>query len=169
MDKSQDKKWHAIYTKARCEKKVLDQLRLRKIEAYLPLRTEVHQWSDRKKKIYIPIISSYVFVRISPDERKNIYPISGFVNFVTYRNEIAVISEREMEAMRRVVESNVVIEVESNILTEGQNVTIKSGPLKGIEGRISRVDDKKIHISIEAIGYSLAVSTEDALFDVNPK
>ena len=71
--------------------------------------------------------------------------------------------------MRRVVESNVVIEVESNILTEGQNVTIKSGPLKGIEGRISRVDDKKIHISIEAIGYSLAVSTEDALFDVNPK
>ena len=80
MDKSQDKKWHAIYTKARCEKKVLDQLRLRKIEAYLPLRTEVHQWSDRKKKVDIPIISSYVFVRISPDERKNIYPISGFVN-----------------------------------------------------------------------------------------
>ena len=55
--------WYAIYTRAKAEKKVYEQLERSGYEVYLPLTTTIKQWSDRKKKIKTPLISSYVFIK----------------------------------------------------------------------------------------------------------
>ena len=56
--------WYVIYTKPKNEKKVAERLQQIEIEVFCPLVTVVKQWSDRKKKIQIPLFNSYVFVFI---------------------------------------------------------------------------------------------------------
>ena len=56
--------WYVLYTKPRQEKKVADGLIAIGIAAYCPLVTTIKQWSDRKKKVEVPLINSYVFVNI---------------------------------------------------------------------------------------------------------
>ena len=63
-----EKKWYALYTRSRSEKKVLIELQYAQIEAYLPLVTRLKMWSDRKKKVEEPLFRSYIFVYI--DERE---------------------------------------------------------------------------------------------------
>ena len=57
--------WVALYTNPRAEKKVDQNLREAGFESYLPLRRELHTWSDRKKWVETPLLKSYAFVRIT--------------------------------------------------------------------------------------------------------
>lgn len=53
--------WYAIYTRANSEEKVFEQLQRSGYKTFLPLVSTVRKWSDRKKKILTPLISSYVY------------------------------------------------------------------------------------------------------------
>ena len=46
--------WFATQTRARHEKMVVTQLEKKGVTGFLPLVTEVHQWSDRRKVIHQP-------------------------------------------------------------------------------------------------------------------
>ena len=65
--------WHVIYTKPRAEKKVEERLNNFGIEAYCPVKQQVKQWSDRKKKILIPVLPSMVLVNIDEKERNKVF------------------------------------------------------------------------------------------------
>ncbi|WP_204268528.1 transcription termination/antitermination NusG family protein, partial [Escherichia coli] len=66
--KTNEKRWHALYTKPRWEKKI-DTVLLRKgVESWCPLQKVERQWSDRKKIIEDPLFKSYVFVKIDDTE-----------------------------------------------------------------------------------------------------
>ena len=58
------KKWYAIYVKSRHEKVIFSELQKKGIESSLPLMTTIRQWSDRKKKVEVPLFRSYLFVKI---------------------------------------------------------------------------------------------------------
>ena len=55
---SLNKKWIAIYTKSRHEKKVANNLIEKGFEVYLPLIRKRQKWSDRKKWISYPLFKS---------------------------------------------------------------------------------------------------------------
>jgi len=154
--------WYAIYTKSRAEKKVCDDLRQRGIEAYLPLRKVLRQWSDRKKWVETPIINSYIFVRIPKSDYLRVFEAKGVVRYVTVKNKAAVIPDSEMEAMQRAVSSNLLFNVEPSYIKKGQTITIASGPLKGIIGEVEEVrGSKKLYLRISNIGYMLVVNLDD--------
>jgi transcription antitermination factor NusG len=44
-----EKKWYALYTRSRWEKKIHEALLEKGIESYLPLQKILKQWSDRRK------------------------------------------------------------------------------------------------------------------------
>ena len=60
--------WYAIWTRSRHEAVVRDQLRERKIEAFLPTIPRWSRWKDRKKKIDWPLFPGYVFVQMRMDD-----------------------------------------------------------------------------------------------------
>jgi transcription antitermination factor NusG len=64
----EDPNWYAIFTKPRSEKKVHQRMLDQQIEAFLPLVKTVRQWSDRKKTVEVPLISSYVFVYLPEND-----------------------------------------------------------------------------------------------------
>ena len=52
-------KWFVLVTKSRAEKKVAEDLQKLGLEAYCPTVVRVKEWSDRKKKIVIPVNPLY--------------------------------------------------------------------------------------------------------------
>lgn len=162
LDNNTAYQWFALYTKARAEKKVHEELQQKGIEVYLPLRKELRQWSDRKKWIETPVISSYIFVNIPKNDYRRVFEAKGVVSYVSRKGKAVVIPKREIEAMRRAVESNLTLNVELSAIRKGQRITITSGPLKGITGEVLDFQgDKKLLLRISHIGYTLVVNLNE--------
>ncbi|NJK87221.1 MAG: hypothetical protein HC906_15810 [Bacteroidales bacterium] len=81
------KRWYAVYTRSRAEKKVYEELLRIKVEAYLPIISTLKQWSDRKKKVNEPLIRSLCFRKILP---KKI-----FIKFMTFLDLFVLLNLRE--------------------------------------------------------------------------
>ncbi|MDY0143782.1 MAG: UpxY family transcription antiterminator [Bacteroidales bacterium] len=71
-----DKKWYVFYCKSRAEKKANKELKLRGYESYLPMMLQNRVWSDRIKKIMMPMFSGYIFVFCYDYEIINILQLS---------------------------------------------------------------------------------------------
>jgi transcription antitermination factor NusG len=159
---AEDKMWYALYTKSRAEKKVLKQFSEMGIEVYLPLKRELRQWSDRKKWVETPVISSYIFINIPRSDYKRVFEVNGVVNYVSHKGKAVVIPDREIEAMRKTVENKLSFSVHPGRIKKGQTVTVTSGPLKGVSGTVTRLKgNKKLYLNISHIGYSLVVDLEN--------
>ncbi|NPA37186.1 MAG: UpxY family transcription antiterminator [Chlorobi bacterium] len=158
----QEYKWYALYTKSRAEKKVLEQLTQMGIKAYLPLKRVLRQWSDRKKWVEVPVISSYIFINIPETDYRKVFDANGVVSYVSYKGKAVTIPDHEIEAMRKTIENNIEFDVQQRKLKKGEKITITSGPLKGVKGIIKEVQgNKKLYISISNIGYTLVINMED--------
>jgi transcription antitermination factor NusG len=154
--------WYALHTRARHEKIVEQRLRERGVETYLPLVTEVHHWSDRRKAVQLPLFSSYVFARLSPTkiDRLRVLAIDGVFRFVGVRGEGTPIPPAQVEAVRALVDGGLRW-ASHPFLKIGQRVRIRSGALDGVEGiLIDRAGDSTLVISVDAIQRSLAVRVE---------
>ena len=57
------KRWVAALVQMNCEKKVASKLNKLGITNYVPIQKEVHQWSDRKKKL-IGLLFLWLFLFI---------------------------------------------------------------------------------------------------------
>ena len=70
-ENSQGKKlWYAIYVRSRHEKCVQTDLQNKGIESSLPFMKVTRQWSDRRKKVEVPLFRGYVFVCIDISKEK---------------------------------------------------------------------------------------------------
>lgn len=92
--------WFAIYTRPKNEKKVVEGLEKLGVEVYCPMVTEIKQWSDRKKKVEIPLIKSYVFVNIEEKNRNIVFEVPGVVRYLFWLGKPAVIQEQEIEVLK---------------------------------------------------------------------
>jgi transcription elongation factor/antiterminator RfaH len=163
MIKHEPAHWYAVQTRARNEKVVCERLQEQGLDTFLPLVTEVRRWSDRKKKVELPLFSCYVFVRLtfsSTDERMRVYRTSGVFRIVSMRGEAVPIPDEQIDALRTVVTQQVPW-LAHPFLKIGQRVRIRGGSLEGVEGvLLSRNGDRTLIISVDAIQRSLAVSVE---------
>ena len=94
------KKWFALYTKPRTEIKVSQRLSVLGIENYTPTRMEVRQWSDRKKKILVPLLPSMVLVSIHEKEVNKVFEVAGVVRYLFENQKRAEVSNEEVLAMK---------------------------------------------------------------------
>jgi len=141
--------WFALYTKSRHEKKVKDSLDEKGIENYLPLKKEYHQWIDRKKLVEVPLIRGYVFVRIPAKNSVYVLEIHGATRFIKFKNEMAPIPDFQIEALKRVIESGAKLRPRE-YLEAGQPVQVTDGDLKGIKGKILRIENQnRFYISLD--------------------
>ena len=151
--------WYAIQTRPRHEKVVAGQLQIRGITTFLPLVTEIHRWSDRRKLVELPLFSAYVFVHLvtASEMRSRVLHTVGVLRLVGQQAEGTPIREEEIESVRRLLAQNVPF-INHPFLKVGQRVRIRGGALDGVEGVfLSRNGDDTLVVSVEAIQRSLAV------------
>lgn len=155
--------WYALYTKSRAEKKVAGELNKLGITNYLPIKRELRQWSDRKKWVEVPAISSYIFICIPKERYNDVFQVNGIVAYVSYKGKAVTIPEHEINAMRQTIENKIAFDVEATNIRKGEEITVTSGPLKGIKGVVQTIQgSKKLYLNISNIGYTLVVDLNEA-------
>jgi transcription antitermination factor NusG len=129
------------------------------IPVFLPLSAEVHQWSDRKQLVSVPLFPGYLFIRTDPWHHAKITVLKapGVVSFVGNQTGPLAIPDGEIENIRTIFECGAAHSPHV-YLKEGDRVRIVRGPLTGIEGTLLRSGAKtQLVISIEIIQRSVAV------------
>jgi transcription antitermination factor NusG len=98
--------WYVIHTRSQHEKSVARQLEEQGITFFLPLVSEVHRWSDRKKVVQLPLFSCYAFVHMKmlPELWYTVMQTSGVLRFVG-ASEAAPIADSEIESIRQLLSS----------------------------------------------------------------
>jgi transcription termination/antitermination protein NusG len=159
---AEEQSWYALHTRPRHEKIVEQRLNERGVATFLPIVTEVHRWSDRKKSVQLPLFSCYVFARFVPNraERLRVLRVDGVLGLVGSHNEGAAIPDEQIHAVQAVL-AGAVPWSSHPFLKVGQRVRIRSGALDGLEGiLVSRDGSDTLVISVDAIQRSLAVRVE---------
>jgi len=128
--------WYAVYTKPRNEKKLVSRLLEKGIEAYVPLRKTLKQWSDRKKFVEETLITSYAFVKIRKEQYQDVLNTPGAVRYIWFSGKPAVIPDKQIEALKLITGASVEIECVPDTIPKGSLVRISSGILKGFTGEL---------------------------------
>lgn len=155
----QEKRWYALYTRPRWEKKS-DGILLRKgIMSWCPTQKVERYWTDRKKIIEDPLFRSYVFVNINEEDRVNVLMTEGIINFVYYLGEPAIIRDEEIENIKKYLSEKdakiSLISIEG--FKEDTLVTINHGVFMNNTGTVIRGGKKKVYVRLESLGQVMVV------------
>lgn len=164
------RKWFAVYTRPRWEKKVNKLLIEKGLESYCPLNKVRRKWSDRVKIVEEPLFKSYVFVKVSDEDRTAVRMTTGAINFVYWQGKPAVIKEKEITAIKRFLDEYENVEARPAELKVNQRVRITNGSLMDQEGKVLDVRHKTAKIAIDSLGYILvAYFDRSKLTSAQPK
>ncbi len=162
MNETPEKYWFALYTKPRNEFKAQLQIEAVSITTYLPSTIQVHQWSDRKKKIRQPLLPGYIFIYGSERERLTALEAPSIVRCVSDRGRPAKIPANQIENLRSFIQEEKKYTVENGI-PKGTSIIIKSGPFTGVSGvLIEDSDGKTFVVSIELLNRSIATHISES-------
>lgn len=162
--------WYVLYTKSRNEKKLAKTLADKNIQVYCPVREEIRQWSDRKKKVTDPVFKSYLFVFLHDYKAENaaILATPGAVRFLWWLGQPGVVKDNEIEAIQHFLteykNAEVLVAVKA-----GQSVTIQEGPLKDKTGVIYQVKGDKAYLHIDSLQMNLVARIPVNTLKVNTK
>lgn len=152
--------WFAIYTRPKNEKKVAEQLFKLGIDVYCPMVTQMKQWSDRKKKVESPLISSYVFVNLEEKDRSSVFEVHGIVRYLYWLGKPAIIQDHEIALLRDNLKG-ILSSVEVEGIQPGDSLTITKGPFQGKEGVVSQVEKNKIRLVLKELGVLVTIAREE--------
>ena len=160
--------WYAVHTKARHEKRIAARLGGKGFVVFLPAVTQVHQWSDRRQRIELPLFPSYLFLRIGSlsEVRLLFFQTPGVIGLVGDHGKGIPIPDYQIEEIKHLLERKVPF-AEHPFLKVGQRVRVVGGPLDGIEGiLVAGNGRRRLVISVNTIERSLAISVEG--YEVRP-
>ncbi|WEK19705.1 MAG: UpxY family transcription antiterminator [Candidatus Pedobacter colombiensis] len=163
------KKWLPVYTSSRAEKKAYQALLGKDIEAYLPLHRQLKQWSDRKKWVDEPLIKSYLFVRIAPEQQTDVLMTKGISRFIYFSGKIATMPDKQIEDLKLLLASPYELEITEERLQPGEKIEIKAGPLKGIRGEIIAYrSQRQLLLRLGDLQHSIIVNVAASLIERIP-
>ena len=158
-----EEKWYAIYTRPRAEKLVYQRLVEEEIETFLPLQKTYRMWSDRKKLVEKPLLSSYIFVRTIKKNFPKVYQTNGVVKFVSFEGQPVSIPQNQIDNLRLLINSDAEIEVSSEKFAAGDNVEVVSGSLIGLTGELIKIGSKnRVIVRIDRLDQNLILKIPKA-------
>jgi len=159
--------WYAIYTMPRAEKKVFDRLIENGTTCYLPLITTIRIWSDRKKKVTSPLISSYVFVKIEESKLTTLYQIQGVTGVLKYLKKPAIIREAEIENLKILLSDADNFSILDNpVFEKGANVRVTKGPFQGLIAQFYENKGKhRVIVTIDSITKGFEVNVPSSFLE----
>jgi transcription antitermination factor NusG len=155
-------KWYSVQTRPRHEKKVNEDLQSLGFSTYLPLIEAIHQWSDRRQAVHVPLFPRYLFLRsqYTPQVHHTVIRRWGVNNFVGIRGKAVAIPDVEIANIELLLQRRVQVEP-CPYIQVGERVRCRGGALDGLEGiLVGKNRDYSLVVSIELLQRSLAVRIE---------
>ena len=138
--------WLVVYSKPRQEKKLAARLTQQGYEVYCPTIKVRKQWSDRVKVIDEPLFKSYVFIRIAPNRREDIFHTPGFVRYLFWLKQPAQVREEEIMTLKKWLSEFDHQCITMEAMVPGQQVRIQSGPLQGQDAVVTKQRGKHLEL-----------------------
>jgi len=148
--------WFVIHTKPRFEKKVEERLLSFGIEAYCPTRKEIRLWSDRKKKVDIPVLPSMVLVRLEDKDVNDVFNINGVIRYMFWLGKRAIVREQEIDILKNYLNGNAIINQEIIKLNPGDRINLSG--FNNENGVIDRISNNTAWVFLENLGYKIKLN-----------
>jgi transcription antitermination factor NusG len=165
---TEQKNWYAIYTKPRWEKKVTQLLDKKGFTVYCPLNKVRRKWSDRYKVVEAPLFTSYVFAKLTEEEKLRVRLTDGVVNFVYWLGKPAVIKQEEIEIIKKFLKEYEDVQANPVAVSAGQKVRVKTGLMMDAEGIVIKVQNNRAYVLLETLGYELTAQFEKSNLEHMP-
>jgi transcription termination/antitermination protein NusG len=164
-----EKKWFVFYTKSRQEKKVQDLLQRSGREVFLPMQKVMRQWSDRKKKVEVPLFNSYIFVREFEHNLTEVLQTPGVAWTIRHNGKPAVLHDDEYEMIRRFIDTGFFLEsagLDPATFKSGDRVKVTDGPLRGLVGVLTGdANSQKFTVLLEGIDQIIRIDIPSNLLE----
>ena len=153
------KYWIAVLVQMNTEQKSSTKLTKLGITNYVPTQSEIHLWSDRKKKIEKIVIPMIVFVHVDKETERTLRTYSFIYKFISYpgQKEAAIIPDDQIEKLKFMLNNaDSAVEISDSVYKIGEEVEIVRGPLKGLYGELCYFEKEKpmIGVYLELLGYA---------------
>lgn len=159
MKKEREVHWYGLRVSSQHERKLVELLKSKDIEAFVPVRQEKHRWSDRIKKVDQVLTPQIIFVRNSMANKNAVFVTRDVKSYVYApgENKPSPIPDAKMEDFIRLIDANYDFKMTLPLL--GDDVMVLEGPLKGLVGQLVKIDgDQQLIIKLnDAFGAAVKV------------
>jgi transcription antitermination factor NusG len=149
--------WYVVYTKPKWEKKVAEKLTQIGIECYCPLITQVKQWSDRKKKVEIPLFNSYVFIQIEDADRNSVFEVAGVVRYLFWLGKPAVVRDEEINVIKNSLKASNIADISVSQIQVGDKIKLETGAFSNQNAIVQEVSKTHYILVLESLGCVLKI------------
>lgn len=153
-------RWAVIHTKPRCEKKLADYARRSGIWYYLP-QMESHRLYEKRQITFTkPMFPSYLFCLLDHQSKQTLVVTGHTVGFIRVPSQQELLED--LINIHRVRQPKV--ELQSTLwLSEGLQVRIERGPLKGVTGVVeSHSKLHEVRLQVEILRQAVLVKVDPA-------
>lgn len=151
------KNWYVVYTKPKWEKKVAEKLNEIGIECYCPLIIQIKQWTDRKKKVEVPLFNSYVFVQLEDSDRNSVFQISGIVRYLFWLGKPAIVRDEEINIIKTSLASPNLSDVSVSSIQVGDRIKLESGVFSNQDAIVQEISNTYYTLVLESLGCVLKI------------
>ena len=156
-----EKRWYVLRVRSQANRLVHVGLHHKQFEVLNPTYQALSIRRDRRKVLTRPIFNGYMFVRtlLNPECHLEILKTPGVVEILKSTSGPTPVPEEQIENVR-LLEKHVGDSYCGTDLEVGDAVFVREGPLTGLRGVIDRLDQKILHIHVDAIPGSVMIDVE---------
>jgi transcription antitermination factor NusG len=158
-----DRRWFALYTRARQEKSLVRDLRKHRVPFYLPLIRKTNVNHGRKRTAMVPLFGGYVFLFGSEEERLRSLATNRISRVLTVEDADQLVFD--LRQLRQLIAAGAPLTVESR-LAPGQRVRVRQGAFADLEGIVlKRRGATRLLVSINFLQQGASVEIDDFLLE----
>ena len=150
------KNWYVLYCKPNTEKKTAQRLSECGVKVYCPLKTELRQWSDRKKKVEVPVLPSMIMVCLKEKDRSQVFQVSTAVRYLYWLKKPATVREEEIEELQNIL-SGQTSQVTVEQMSKGDAIKLSGLGFEDEKAVIKYVTKSHYCVYLERLGYMVKV------------
>lgn len=139
MKEQEEENWFVVYTRYNAEKKLQKVLDSAGYKTFLPLYTTIRQWSDRKKKVSVPLINSVVFVKTTRSALNDLYQFTQVNGILKEQGTPGVVKNQEIKNLEIIAHEwngDLIETNENQPLSTGDPIQVLRGPFSGVYGEL---------------------------------
>lgn len=160
ISEEQRKAWYVLYTAPRAEKQVLQKLKEKGEEVFLPLHLSPRKWTDRVKLVEMPLFPSYLFVNTCRETLYDLVRMSGIARIVYFGGEPAKVRQQEIKAIQQFL---VYANGKACRLELNDEVRVAIGPMKDTGGKVIKVGKKYAVLLLDKLGLQVQVALDNVV------
>lgn len=156
-------RWWVAHTKARNEKALAQDLLRRSIGYFLPMQEKVRFWGGCKRRVMMPLFSSYLFLCGDEQDRYAAMTTNRICRTLDVVDQASLI--HELATIEMALAGNAELDPYP-MLAVGQRCRITGGPFEGIEGVVvERARRARLVLQVGLLGQGAGMEIEADLLE----